>query len=92
MELDRDKFRKWLASHPTKTIAGWCGSANRCPIALYLIKQTGRPCAVAWPSYRIDGKYFIQPKWVQIFVVAIDIRGPGSVTYASCLKILGQMK
>ncbi len=84
----RAKFQQHLDNQPPRKLAGTNQHACKCPLAVYLGKQSELPVAVTAENWVIGGKFKNLPKWAKAFVLTIDTRDHKSTTYGTAANLL----
>lgn len=88
-------LHNWLKAQPPRRVIAknrWKGDGDwpeNCPAAMYVRHKTGvKNVSVTYYSYRVAGKIYAAPEWLENFLWGIDRLRLKQLTVGRCLKVL----
>lgn len=84
LKITRKAFRAWLEEH----VDLWFERqrACECPLAIYLGAGCDHAVEVDHDSTVIDGVKYTNPRWVELFIGAVDER-PGRISAKTAARL-----
>ena len=72
--LTKEKFKKWLKNKHPRTKIGQPAQCDACPIAKFLIQETGIPHEVEETEYKCgtSSDFKSLPEWAVKFIEKVD--------------------